>query len=217
MDFEELLKALEIDAPSEFVYFEQFAEMAERPDEIAVEAIAALVGDADPIVLTELTESYFEELLKFVPDEESELYTLVQTVSITLRSLAKGVDDPETAHLYAEEFTKFRNWYLFDGRVQREDLTEGGEIEMTVMEALTSIRLQNLDGGDYRYDFSEALDYPIDEYVVSLATLPDLPEGMAADDDPFDAYDDMDGFDEIDAERIEEAYYEMHEEDEEDL
>ena len=213
MDFEELLKVLEIDAPAEFVYFEQYAEMAERREEISVDAIAALVNETDPGVLTELTESYFEDLLKFVPDDESELYTLIQTVSITLRSLAKGIDDPENAHLYAEEFTKFRNWFLFDGRVRRDDLIEGGEIEMTLMDALTAIRLQNLDGGDYRYDFSEALDYPLDEYIVSLAALPDRPEGMDEGDDPFDDYDDMDGFDEIDAEKIEETYYEMREDD----
>lgn len=214
MDFEELLKALEIDAPSELVYFEQFAEMAERHEEITVDAIAALVGETDPGVLTELTESYFEDMLRFVPDEESELYTLIQTISITLCSLAKGIDDPEGAHLYAEEFIKFRNWFLYDGRVRREDLTEGGEIEMTVMDALTTIRLQNLDGGDYRYDFSEAFDYPIDEYIVSLSALPDHSEGMDEGDDPFDDYDDMDGFDEVEAERLEEAYYEMHDDDE---
>jgi hypothetical protein len=171
MDFEELMRRLEMDGAAEFVYFEQFAELMECPDDISADAVQALVAAAEPDTLGELTESYFEDVLQFVPDDATDLFTLLQTIETTLASLGQAAGDEESSRLCAEELCKFRNWYLFEGRVRREDLAEGGESELSVMEALADCRLQNLDGGDYVYDFSEALDYPIDEYIISLTSL----------------------------------------------
>jgi len=171
MDFDELMELLEIESPSEFVYFEQFAELIESDADIPLETFTELFSEIESGILSELTESYFEDLLKFVPDDETELYTLLETIGTTMSSLAAGVDQEDAEHVYAEEFFKFRNWYLYDGRVLCEDRTANTEVEYSVMEALTNYRLQSLGDGDYSYDFSEALDYPLDEYIVSLATL----------------------------------------------
>ncbi|MDR1796721.1 MAG: hypothetical protein LBR44_04635 [Clostridiales Family XIII bacterium] len=192
MDFEELMEMLEIETPSEFVYFEQFAELVECPEDISSDAVAQLVSESEPDALSELTETYFEDLLKFVPDDESELYTLLQTISTTLQSLADGMagaEGDENARLYADELVKFRGWFLFDGRVRCTDQAEGVESDLSVMEALTNVRLQNLDGGDYTYDFEEALDYPLDEYVVSLTHLLEDDYGSGDDEDGEDYRD----------------------------
>jgi len=189
MEYEELLELLEIKTPSEFVYFEQYAELVESPDEIGTEALVALFSEMEPGILSELTEGYFDDLLKFVPDDETELFTLVQTIATTLASLAGNVEDEEGAQIYAEEFFKFRSWYLYDGRVRCEDLIEGTENDYSVMEALTNYRLQSLGDGDYAYDFSEALDYPMDEYVVNLASLS---RGGYEDDEAGDSGEDED-------------------------
>ena len=76
MNYEDLLSFLDMDDASEFVYFEQFAELIESGEDISLDAIKQLVNGADEGVLAELTEGYFDDLLKFVPDEEAELYTL---------------------------------------------------------------------------------------------------------------------------------------------
>ncbi|MDR1816158.1 MAG: hypothetical protein LBR00_05775 [Clostridiales Family XIII bacterium] len=191
MDFEELLQLLEIDAPSEFVYFEQFAELVEHEEDISADAIAQLAADTDSDSLSELVDAYFEDMLNFVPDEETEVYTLIQTIGTTLAGLAGsgGDGDDESAHLFAEELVKFRNWYLFEGRVRCTDRAEGEETEMSVYEALTNVRLQNLDGGDFTYDFTDALDYTLDEYVMSLTSLLEDDYGNGDDEDEEDYHD----------------------------
>ncbi|MDR3363801.1 MAG: hypothetical protein LBS91_02445 [Clostridiales Family XIII bacterium] len=170
MDFEELLALLDIDAPSDLVYFEQFADLMEQPRDIPPEALAKLIEGMEADVLSELTESYFEDILKFVPDDESELYTLLSNISTTLSALAQSAED-DAAQTYAEELFKFRAWYLIDSRVICTENSDGTEKEIPLMEALTNYRLQNFTHEDYSYDFSDARDYPLEEYIVSLGNL----------------------------------------------
>ncbi|HML38905.1 MAG TPA: hypothetical protein PKA19_16040, partial [Bacillota bacterium] len=40
--------------------------------------------------------------------------------------------------------------------------------DVTVSEALSLSRLEKLNGDQYRYDFSDSLDYEIDEYSISF-------------------------------------------------
>ncbi|GHU66595.1 hypothetical protein AGMMS49983_16550 [Clostridia bacterium] len=174
MNYEELLNLLDMEHPADLAYFEQFAELAESDEDITLEAIQELVAGLDEGVLAELTEGYFEDLLRFVPDEEADLFTLLQSIGTTLATLAQ--EDSETEEggaAYAEELYKFRNWFLFENRVIRIDRDEHDQSEIPLMEALTNYRVRNFVEDDYDYDFSEALDYPLNEYIVSLSALAD--------------------------------------------
>ena len=190
MNYEDLLSFLDMEDPSEFVYFEQFAELIESGDDISLEAIKQLVSGADEGVLAELTEGYFDDLLRFVPDEESELYTMLQAIGTTLTTLAQNEEsdseDPDS-HSFAEELYKFRNWYIVDSCVIRIDREEEAQTEIPLMEALTSYRVRNFVEDEYDYDFSSSLDYPLDEYIVSLSSLSE-----DDDDDDDDIDDDID-------------------------
>ncbi|MDR0875750.1 MAG: hypothetical protein LBN12_06030 [Clostridiales Family XIII bacterium] len=180
MDYEELLALLDMEGSTDFVYFEQFAELLESGEDIPLEAILALVQGADNEVLAELTEGYFEDILQFVPDDEVELFTLLQTIGTTLAALAQGEGQSEEGtRTYAEELFKFRNWYTADSRVLSTDREDGVQSEIPLLAALTNYRVRNFVEDEYDYDFSEALDYPLDEYIVSLAAL-------AEDEDPDD-------------------------------
>jgi len=182
MDLEELLAILDIDSPSELVYFEQFADLMEQPQDIPYETLAALIEGMDHEVISEMIEGYFDDIMKFVPDGEGELYTLLQNISTTLVSLAGGGDD-DSAHMLAEELYKFRAWYMFESSVLTKELAEGTEREIPLMEALTAYRVQNFTDDDFLFDFTDALDYHLDEYIVSVSAL-------AAD-----SYDDGDEYD----------------------
>ena len=182
MDLEELLAILDIDSPSELVYFEQFTDLMEQPQEIPYETLAALIEGMDPETLAEMIEGYFDEIMKFVPDCEGELYTLLQNISTTLVSLAGATED-DSSHTFAEELYKFRSWYMFESTVLTKELAEGTEREIPLMEALTTYHVQNFTDDDFLFDFSDALDYHLDEYIVSLSSL-------AAD-----SYDDGDEYD----------------------
>ena len=187
MDLDELLVFLDIDSPSELVYFEQFAELMEIQQDVPFETLCMLVEGMDPEALSELVEGYFDDIMKFVPDSEDDLYTLMQNIGTTLTSLADGGED-DSANIFAEEFYKFRSWYLFDSAVLMKELSEDTESEISLMEALTACRVQNFTDDDYTFDFSGALDYQLDEYIVSLSTITE------------DSYDDGDGFDDYDDE-----------------
>ncbi len=193
MNLDALLKLLELETPDELVYFEQFAELTEEPQDIPVETLTELAAAMEPDVLSELVGGYFEDLLKFVPDDEDDLYTLLSNIGTTLSSLAEGRED-DSARSFAEELYKFRTWYLFDSRVQCTDLSEGVEREVTLIEALTNYRVQSFTDNEYTFDFSAALDYPLEEYIVSLGSLMEDDYGDGNYEDDGEHYDrDEDG------------------------
>ena len=187
MEYDELLNLLDIDSAAELVYFEQFAELMEHDNDIPYETLILLVEGMDPEVLPELVEGYFEDVMKFVPDGESDLYTLLQNIATTLSTLSAASEE-DSARVFAEELYKFRSWYLFDSTVLIKDLADDSEREIPLMEALTSYRAQNFTDEDYLFDFSDALDYSLDEYIVSLGSLAEYGDG----DDYDGSYDDED-------------------------
>ena len=173
MNLDELLMTLDIDSPQELLYFEQFADLIEEQNDIPYETLAALFAEMDQEVLSELIGSYFEDILVSVPDGEDELYILLTNICTTLQALAKGVagEDDEAVRLFGEELYRFRSWYLFESFVYCTDLLEGEQTEISVYEALTNYRVQSHTGEDYSLDFSDALDYQLDEYIVSLGSI----------------------------------------------
>jgi hypothetical protein len=188
MEYEELLSLLDIDSGKDLAYFEQYAELVECEDYIAPEALSQVFEEVESDTLAELTDSYFDELLESVPDDETDLYTLLQTIGRALSGLSLMPEHDEATASYADEFLKFRTWYAFESEVRCEkidpdDATE--EIVVSLMHALAMYRAQHLSDDEYVFDFSDALDYPIDEYAVMLENLPD-------EDEEEDAYDDHD-------------------------
>jgi len=188
MDIDELLAHLDIESPAELVYFEQFTELMELGNEIPYETLLSLIEGIDPDILTEMIEGYFEDVMKFVPDEEDDLYTLLQNIATTLTSLSENTEE-DSVNVFTEELYKFRSWYVFENTVLIKDLAEETEREIPLMEALTAYRVQNFTDDDYLFDFSDALNYQLDEYIVSLGTLAE---------DSYDDGDDYDGSDEED-------------------
>ena len=173
MNLDELLDKLDAESPQELVYFEQFADLMEEQNDVPYETLAALAVEMDSDVLSGLIDSYFEDILKSVPDGEDELYILLTNICTTLQALAKGIggEDDDAARLFAEELYKFRAWYLFEELVFCTDLSEGEQHEISLFEALTNYRVQSHTGEDFAFDFSDALDYQLDEYIVSLASI----------------------------------------------
>jgi hypothetical protein len=180
---------LDIDSGKDLAYFEQYAELVECEDYIAPEALSQVFEEVESDALAELTDGYFDELLESVPDEETELYTLLQTIGRALSGLTLMPEHDEATAGYADEFLKFRTWYASESEVRCEKIDPDNMTEETVvtlMHALALHRAQHLSDDEYVFDFSDALDYPIDEYAVMLENLPE------EDEDPEEAYDDRD-------------------------
>jgi hypothetical protein len=174
MEYEEILSLLDIGSGKDLAYFEQYAELVECEDYISPEALSQIFEEADGDALAELTDGYFEELLAGVPDEETELYTLIQTIGRALSGMALMSDPDEDVADYADEFLRFRTWFTFESEVRChkiDDDNDDSEVIVPLMQALAMYRSQHLSDEEYEYDFSDVLDYPIDEYVVLLDSI----------------------------------------------
>lgn len=168
MDFDELLELLEIDSIDEFGYFEPFAALIECDEEVPYDLFYRILADVDSDTLIDLTDNYFEDVLQGMPEDAIDIYTLFGTVRQALIGLAKNSSTREERIAYVDELFKFRNWYIFDSIVHLRRLSDNLKRDVTVSEALSLSRLEKLNEDQYRYDFSDSLDYEIDEYSISF-------------------------------------------------
>ena len=172
MDLNNLMELIEIDSPGDFSYFEQFAALMEIDDRIPFDVLYMLFSSVDPHNLSELTESYFEEILDKTPDDEVEFHSLMSAIGQNLAGLASiingTVERSDGLRDYTEEFYRFRNWYMYDSEVVCERILSGDETHATVFEALVLYRMEELGEDRYIYDFSESLDYPLNEYIFPI-------------------------------------------------
>lgn len=168
MELEELLQLLDLDSPDEFAYFEHFADLIECDDYIEYEDFFEVLSRAEAHTLKELSENYFEDILTNLPDNVVDIYTLLVSIQKCLMGLASGVDSREGRRAYVDELYRFRNWYTLDSVVSCTPANTGISKEVPLLEAISLCRMEKLNEGSYDYDFSQALDYPLEEYAVSL-------------------------------------------------
>jgi len=186
MNYKELLEYLDLDTPLDFQYFENLADIIECEDEIEDEALEKLFAGVDSEILAEVLENYFTELTDKVPQKSVDIYTLIENIGRALKGLAKSLDDDiegANVSLFAEELSRFRKWYMFDTEVTCRNIKTGNEEIVPVAEAISLYRLESLDGDEYDYDFESALEYELEEFVMSFATL------AAAEYDESDDYE----------------------------
>lgn len=169
MNLEEVLELLEIDSPDEFEYFEHLAELLECSEEITYDAFFSVLREVESEALTELLESYFEDSLQGIPDEATDFYTLMTTIKQSLQGLVLDLSTLEQRRLFVDELYRFRTWYTFDSVVHCTNLADGMTSDIPVVEALSLYRLEKLGEVHYRYDFQDAMEFPIEEYAVSFS------------------------------------------------
>ncbi len=170
MDLNELFEIVDIESAEDFKYFDNFAALMESDDYIPTEVMYELFAEVDTDVLSELTDNYFEDIMEGVPEEEAELFTLLDNIKRVLKGYAENTDDERSIVLFTDEVSRFRNWYNFDTDVECQSRKDGSTRTVPVREALVLYRIEKLRADEYMYDFSECLDYPLDEYVVSFTS-----------------------------------------------
>ena len=170
MDLNELFEIVDIESAEDFKYFDNFAALMESDDYIPAEVMYELFAEVDTDVLSELTDNYFEDIMEGVPEEEAELFTLLDNIKRVLKGYAENTDDERSIVLFTDEVSRFRNWYNFDTDVGCQSRKDGSTRTVPVREALVLYRIEKLRADEYMYDFSECLDYPLDEYVVSFTS-----------------------------------------------
>ena len=171
MTKEELYEILDIDRPEDFQYFENLAAFLECDEEPEYEDVAELIKEVDKETLAQLIGDYFEEISDFIPESETELFTIFDNVRRSLVGMSRNCNDETTQTKLADELERFRKWYSEDSRAYLTDLGSTEDEEMTLRDALVCARLEALGGDKYQYDFSEGSSYPLDEYIVSFGDM----------------------------------------------
>lgn len=189
MNYDDLLEMLEIEEPYEFKFFENFADLVECDQRISYDALFELISKVDKIILAEVIESYFDDAAEALPDDGTEAFTFLKTLSLSLRGMLKPLlgnnrEEEQNRSLvtFVEELEKFRQWYVIDSNVECTRKKDGQSKEVPFLEALVLSRLEKLNQEEYSYGFDEALNYHLEEYVVSFGDVIEEEEGFIEED-----------------------------------
>ena len=164
MDKTGLYRKLDIDTIDEFRYYENMAALLEDDDYIEENLIKDLIREVDKSVFAEHMDSFYEQFLNNLPDDETELYITVDSIRRAMTGLiAEDMTDEDISAL-AEEIVRFRKWYVHDLNVF--DRIRGEEL--SVRDARYNILASGFLGEKYDYDFRTALDYTVEGYDVRI-------------------------------------------------
>ena len=182
MDYRELLEYLDIEDPSEFVYFETLADLLECEEYIEPEAYYQLLKDVDKDVAAAITEEYFEDILEGLPEDSGEIYSLLHQIKLCIAGMFTNAEDEDDIRKLSDEVYRFRNWFCEESDVELKSEDTDEVLRQCLRDAITTSRMEKLGGSRYRYDFTDALDYELSDYVVSFSEL-------MATEDYEDSYD----------------------------
>jgi hypothetical protein len=167
MILENLMQEIDVESAEDFKYFEQFSTLMETDfDELEYDDFAELMLMPDGEALSEMTSSFFEDLVKGVPDDNTDLYSILQTIKDTLVTLAEHTHHRGRG-FYADELFRFREWLLKPETVVCTPETDGTVLYLTPLEALMLFREEKLSGARYNYDFSGCMPSGPDEYTLN--------------------------------------------------
>ena len=167
MDKVRFYNVLDIDSADEFQYYENLAALLEEDEYIEENLIKDLLRSIDMELLAEQMGSYFDGFLDHLPENETDLYIMVESIGRAFEGLIfEDMSDADLSEL-ASEIVKFRKWYVHDlNAVNRIN----GE-EANVRDARYDIAAAKLLGEDTDYDFRLALDYDLDGFNVRVADM----------------------------------------------
>lgn len=173
MDREELFAFLDMDGGEDFQYFENFADFVEHGGVIDSDAVYELIAEIDLKTFAELCESYFYETLEQVPGDQIDLYNLLENIKRVLIGLSEAGRKGEDNALVnlSDQWNRFRLWYSDDSNVECRNLSTGEIDFLPVRDALLQNRLERLSGEEYSFDFSDTMNFELEEYIMSYADL----------------------------------------------
>ncbi|MBR6473765.1 MAG: hypothetical protein IKS99_08605 [Firmicutes bacterium] len=174
---------LDIETVEDFKYVENVSQYLECDDEIEFADIAALIKELDKVEASGLIDDYFEEIMDFIPEAETEMYSLFTNIRRSLTGMFKNADEVSTEAKIAEELERFRRWYSMDSKVYLQEMSGTAEREETVRDALFAKRMESLGGEKFFYDFTEAMDYPLEEYVMTFGDMMTLADDYEVGED----------------------------------
>jgi len=166
LNYEQLLEMLDLSEPAEFEYFEDLADLLESEEKIEYQAFHKLVSGIDMKTLETLINNYFDDIMEKLPDSGTDLYLIFEQEKRALKGLARNAEEDNNMVLLTEELYKFRTWY---SGVENVKLNGKPSTLINAIASARSTKMDNLDDDDY--DFTNALNYEVDEYIMSFGDM----------------------------------------------
>lgn len=167
MDKTILFKKLDIESFDDFKFYENLSSLLEEDDFIEENLIRDLINGVDKNILADHMDYYFENFLEHLPDDETELYIIVESIKRMMSGLISEDMTAEDINALAEEISRFRKWYVHDLNVF--DKKTG--TELSLRDARYNVVAAKLLGDTFDYDFRTALDYSVDGYDVRITDI----------------------------------------------
>lgn len=166
---------LDIDSADEFNFYENFASLMEADEYIESNLIKDLLSEVDLESFADLMDSYFEELLKMLPDKETDLYITVDSIKRALCGMIDSGAAQDEIGILAEELQRVRKWFVHDLLAFDMKTAE----ELSVRDAIYNIAAAKYLNKEADYDFRLACNFEVDGYDVRVS---DMIEGVIEDD-----------------------------------
>lgn len=162
MDKTDLYIKLDIESPEEFRYFENLSALVEEDDFIEEDLIRDLFNDIDRELLLDYIKQYFEDIMKHLPDEESELYITFDSIARVLAGMINPQMSENDIDNLTFEFMRFRKWFTLDSLV----FDRNQDSYISIRDSVYNIIAAKFIDQETDYDFSEACEYPLKGYEV---------------------------------------------------
>ena len=195
INIEDLMKEFDIESDEDFIYFEQFSAVMESELTIDYDIFLDLIMMPEREALATMTESFFEDLIKGIPDNDMELYSQIQGSKDVLTELAR-LEHERSMGFFAHELFRFREWFVGSKSVNCSPESGGDSLFLNPCEAMMLYREEKLSGNKYYYDFSENMYKGPDSYTLEI--LAEI-KSESQNTDNFDTDIDSDEYKDIDA------------------
>ncbi len=181
MDKQELLDLMDIEKGEDLKYFESIADLLEADEGYTSEDLFDALKGADIELIRDFLMEYFNQMQESIPAEETEFYTLFENIKKELYGLAEtcaseceGEEYDKAFMDLMDEIVRFHEWYVDGSLVGCVNEETGEEENLSIRDSLFRIRAEQFTDESYRFDFTDALDYELSEYVMPFDELMDM-------------------------------------------
>lgn len=178
MDKNQLLELMDIESGKDLKYFESVADLFEADEGYSSDDLYDALKGVDIDVFKEHITAYFDQMQESVPEEETEFYTLFENIKSELTGLAEtcaaeceGEEFDRAFMDLVEEIVRFHEWYVDPSLVGCVNDEMGEEENVSVRDSLYRIRAEQFTDESYMFDFTDALDYELSEYIMPFSDL----------------------------------------------
>lgn len=181
MDKQQLLDLMDIEKGEDLKYFESIADLLEADEGYTSEDLFDALKGADIELIRDFLMEYFNQMQESIPAEETEFYTLFENIKKELYGLAEtcaseceGEEYDKAFMDLMDEIVRFHEWYVDGSLVGCVNEETGEEENLSIRDSLFRIRAEQFTDESYRFDFTDALDYELSEYVMPFDELMDM-------------------------------------------